>query len=87
MGGDVHHPVHTEFVGAHAERVAPRGFFEWHGNSAAGRKILEITAERGLVIAAQRQADIVAWFVLHANGRVGRHEGDAVITFELGVHH
>src|SRR2546430_16151196 len=39
---NVHEPRHTKFVREHAKRITPWGFLEWHGDVAAGQKLLEI---------------------------------------------
>jgi hypothetical protein len=41
VGRDIDHPVNTEFVCEHAERVPPELFGKWHVNFATLRKLVE----------------------------------------------
>src|SRR6185312_6398867 len=55
LAGDIHHPLDAELVGAHAEGVAPGRLLQRFGNVGTIDQLVPITAQFGLVVAAERE--------------------------------
>ena len=53
LARDVDQPLNAERICTHPKRVAPYGFFEWHGDPSAGRKLLEIRFQFCFVVTTQ----------------------------------